>query len=90
MSLLRLAERGTQTLGRSFHTTAVSNHVIKLTKLRVVDNSELGARAMAEGKPPKVIHVYNPKQIGTIGKTPIANMLHVLHVCPTIWYCACR
>jgi len=36
--------------------------------MRVVDNSEIGKQAMAEGKPPKIFHVYNKTAIGTIGK----------------------
>lgn len=32
-----------------------------------MDNSDIGKRAMAEGKPPRVIHVYNKKGIGMIG-----------------------
>lgn len=35
--------------------------------MRVVDNSEIGKLAMAEGKPPRCIHVYNKKSVGTIG-----------------------
>ncbi|KOB64461.1 Mitochondrial ribosomal protein L14 [Operophtera brumata] len=54
-------------LSCGFHTTAHLNEVQLLTRLRVVDNSELGKRAMAEGKPPKVIHVYNKKRLGLIG-----------------------
>ncbi|XP_028155926.1 large ribosomal subunit protein uL14m [Ostrinia nubilalis] len=50
-----------------FHTTACLNEVRLLTRLRVVDNSEIGKRAMAEGKPPKVICVYNKKRVGYIG-----------------------
>lgn len=50
-----------------FHTTACMNEVRLLTRLRVVDNSEIGKRAMAEGKPPKVICVYNKKRVGFIG-----------------------
>lgn len=49
------------------HTTAVCNEIRKLARLRVVDNSEIGKRAMAEGKPPRVIHVYNKKSVGFIG-----------------------
>lgn len=45
-----------------FHTTSYLNEVQLLTRLRVVDNSEIGKRAMAEGKPPKVICVYNKKR----------------------------
>ncbi|CAH0625707.1 unnamed protein product [Chrysodeixis includens] len=50
-----------------FHTTACLNEVRLLTRLRVVDNSEIGKRAMAEGKPPKVICVYNKTRVGYIG-----------------------
>ncbi|XP_018904477.2 large ribosomal subunit protein uL14m [Bemisia tabaci] len=39
----------------------------KLTRLRCVDNSEIGKQAMAEGKPPKCIHIYNRRGIGMIG-----------------------
>lgn len=49
------------------HTTAVCNEIRKLARLRVVDNSDIGKRAMAEGKPPRVIHVYNKKMVGFIG-----------------------
>ncbi|XP_071455319.1 large ribosomal subunit protein uL14m [Hetaerina americana] len=48
-------------------TSAVCQHIIKLTRLRVVDNSEIGKLAMAEGKPPRCIHIYNKKGVGTIG-----------------------
>ena len=54
-------------VGRTFHTSSVCGHIIKLTRLRVVDNSEIGKQAMAEGKPPKCIHIYNKKGVGTIG-----------------------
>lgn len=49
------------------HTTAVCNEIRKLARLRVVDNCAIGKTAMAEGKPPRVIHVYNKKSIGYIG-----------------------
>lgn len=49
------------------HTSAVCNEIRKMARLRVVDNSEIGKRAMAEGKPPKCIHVYNKKSVGMIG-----------------------
>uniref|UniRef100_A0A182MMY5 Large ribosomal subunit protein uL14m n=1 Tax=Anopheles culicifacies TaxID=139723 RepID=A0A182MMY5_9DIPT len=54
-------------LARTIHTTAVCNEIRKLARLRVVDNSEIGKRAMAEGKPPKCIHVYNKQSVGMIG-----------------------
>uniref|UniRef100_A0A1B6ECD6 Large ribosomal subunit protein uL14m n=1 Tax=Clastoptera arizonana TaxID=38151 RepID=A0A1B6ECD6_9HEMI len=52
---------------RAFHSSQIYNHIIKLTRLRVVDNSEIGKKAMAEGKPPRCIHVYNKVGVGTIG-----------------------
>lgn len=55
------------TLKRNFHITSVHNHIIKLTRMRVVDNSEIGKLAMAEGKPPRCIHIYNKTGVGTIG-----------------------
>lgn len=51
-----------------FHTSTILGHIIKLTRMRVVDNSEIGKLAMAEGKPPRCIHIYNKKGVGTIGK----------------------
>lgn len=47
---------------RPLHSTACLQEVRLLTRLRVVDNSEIGKQAMAEGKPPKVICVYNKKR----------------------------
>lgn len=35
--------------------------------MRVVDNSEIGKKAMLTGRPPKVIHIYNKTGVGTIG-----------------------
>lgn len=43
---------------RSITTTPALTQVQKMTKMRVVDNSNLGKQAMLEGKAPKVIHVY--------------------------------
>lgn len=51
----------------SFHISAAAFEIQKLTRLRVVDNSAIGKQAMAEGKPPKCIHVYNKTGIGMIG-----------------------
>nr|CAI5865120.1 unnamed protein product [Callosobruchus analis] len=50
-----------------FHTSSQCMEIQKLTRLRVVDNSEIGKQAMAEGKPPKCIHVYNKTGVGRIG-----------------------
>lgn len=52
---------------RSFHISHIKNEIQKMTRLRVVDNSDIGRQAMAEGKPPKCIHVYNRTGIGLIG-----------------------
>ncbi|KAF2903171.1 hypothetical protein ILUMI_03018 [Ignelater luminosus] len=51
----------------NFHTSTTRLEIQKMTRLRVVDNSEIGKRAMAEGKPPKCIHVYNKTGVGKIG-----------------------
>lgn len=50
-----------------FHTTPICNEIRKMARLRVVDNSEIGKRAMIEGRPPRCIHVYNKPGIGKIG-----------------------
>ncbi|XP_022197825.1 39S ribosomal protein L14, mitochondrial [Nilaparvata lugens] len=52
---------------RFFHTTSTSSQLIKLTRLRVVDNSEIGKQAMLEGKPPRIIHIYNKSGVGYLG-----------------------
>lgn len=52
---------------REISTSAPANQIIKLSRLRVVDNSEIGRKAMAEGRPPRCIHVYNPVGVGYIG-----------------------
>ncbi|XP_058461715.1 large ribosomal subunit protein uL14m [Malaya genurostris] len=54
-------------ISRQFHVTIVCNEIRKLARLRVVDNSEIGKLAMAEGKPPKCIHVYNKKMVAKVG-----------------------
>lgn len=55
------------TFRRNFHSSCVLHEIRKLTRMRVVDNSAIGKQAMAEGKPPKCIHIYNKKGVGTIG-----------------------
>lgn len=52
---------------RALHTTPACCEIRKLSRLRVVDNSDLGKRAMAEGRPPRCIHVYNKRGVGLIG-----------------------
>ncbi|XP_014471210.1 PREDICTED: 39S ribosomal protein L14, mitochondrial isoform X2 [Dinoponera quadriceps] len=52
---------------RNISTSAVVNQIIKLSRLRVVDNSEIGKQAMMEGRPPRCIHIYNKKGVGLIG-----------------------
>ncbi|XP_017474687.1 PREDICTED: 39S ribosomal protein L14, mitochondrial [Rhagoletis zephyria] len=52
---------------QQFHLTPCCSEIRKLARLRVVDNSEIGKRAMAEGKPPRCIHVYNKRSVGYIG-----------------------
>lgn len=55
-------------ISRGFHSSLVKQEVHKLTRLRVVDNSEIGKQAMLEGKPAKCIHIYNKRGVGFIGK----------------------
>lgn len=54
-------------ISKAFHTSAVQNKIIKLCRLRVVDNCEIGKKAMKMGKPPRVIHIYNKEGVGYIG-----------------------
>ncbi|KAL0115542.1 hypothetical protein PUN28_010811 [Cardiocondyla obscurior] len=54
-------------ISRSISTSTFKNQIIKLSRLRVVDNSEIGRQAMMEGKPPRCIHVYNKLGVGYIG-----------------------
>ncbi|XP_071963435.1 large ribosomal subunit protein uL14m-like [Antedon mediterranea] len=48
-----------------FSTTNPLSAIILLSRLRVVDNSALGASAVH--KPPRCIHVYNKKRVGKVG-----------------------
>jgi len=68
MALLRNFNPLTTTI-RQFHQSQVSNQVMLLSRLRVVDNSTIGKEAMLEGRPPKVIQVYNKTGVGYLGKT---------------------
>lgn len=67
MLLSRLIPKTIQCSSSGIHTTAVCSEIRKLARLRVVDNSDIGKRAMTEGKPPRVIHVYNKKSVGYVG-----------------------
>lgn len=64
LAVLRVARCGQ---GPSLHTSSSLRAIQKQTRLRVVDNSELGKSAMLEGRPPRCIHVYNKKGIGRTG-----------------------
>ncbi|KAG8189417.1 hypothetical protein JTE90_020231 [Oedothorax gibbosus] len=57
----------TSTTFRNFSISPQTNHIMKLTRLRVVDNSNLGKQAMLDGKPPRCIQVYKKTGIGTVG-----------------------
>lgn len=56
-------------ISRNISTSAPVSQIIKLSRLRVVDNSEIGRLAMMEGRPPRCIHVYNKLGVGYIGET---------------------
>jgi len=43
------------------------NYIIKMARLRVVDNSNIGRAAELAGKPAKCIQVYNKQGIGYLG-----------------------
>lgn len=65
---------------RAVHTSAPCQEVIKLTRLRVVDNSDIGKQAMAEGRPPKIIHVYNKTGVGKLGNIFLYAYCTMVHV----------
>ncbi|KAK3916069.1 39S ribosomal protein L14, mitochondrial [Frankliniella fusca] len=67
MNLASAISSCTPVLRRSFHSSVPCHRLQKLSRLRVVDNSELGKQAMLEGKPPRIIQVYNKTGIGTTG-----------------------
>ncbi|XP_058797422.1 large ribosomal subunit protein uL14m [Phymastichus coffea] len=52
---------------RRIYTSTINNQVIRRSRLRVVDNSEIGRKAMLEGKPPYIFHIYNKVGVGYIG-----------------------
>ncbi|KAH7940172.1 39S ribosomal protein L14, mitochondrial [Rhipicephalus sanguineus] len=60
---------------RAFSTSAVVHHLQKRSRLRVVDNSALGRQAMMDGKPPKIIQVYNKTGFATIGDKVLVAIL---------------
>lgn len=75
-------------LSRSFHTTLVAQEIRKLARLRVVDNCEIGKRAMLEGKPPRCIQVYNKSGVGLIGRKKMFGLkMIVLENLLLIVYC---
>ncbi|XP_005100955.1 39S ribosomal protein L14, mitochondrial [Aplysia californica] len=51
----------------AFSTTSKLLEVRLLSRMRIVDNSAIGRAAAEIGKPPRVIHVYNKKQVGHLG-----------------------
>ncbi|KAK8729703.1 hypothetical protein OTU49_008279 [Cherax quadricarinatus] len=63
--ILQLIVKCTRDAG--LHTCAPLQQIQKLTRLRVIDNSELGKSAMLEGRPPKCIHIYSKIRFGYTG-----------------------
>lgn len=51
----------------SCSTSRVSCLLQKYSRVRIVDNSELGKQCIEVGKPAKIIHVYNKTGKGTTG-----------------------
>ncbi|KAL3872810.1 hypothetical protein ACJMK2_036010 [Sinanodonta woodiana] len=52
---------------QSFSTSPCLNQIIKLSRMKVVDNSMLGRKAELASKPARVIHIYNKKGVGYLG-----------------------
>ncbi|GFS08841.1 mitochondrial ribosomal protein L14 [Elysia marginata] len=50
-----------------FSTSKTHYEIRNLARMRIVDNSAIGKAAAEIGKPPRVIHVYNKKNIGHLG-----------------------
>lgn len=65
VELPAVASRGIA--AKDFSTTPCIQQIIKLSRLRVVDNSNLGRAAELAAKPARCIHVYNKKGVATIG-----------------------
>jgi len=72
---MQLLRPGTSLIlsSRSVCLTPSVNLLQKMTRVRCVDNCSIGKEAMAEGKPPKIIHVYNKTGKATIGKYQILS-----------------
>ncbi|CAL1542604.1 unnamed protein product [Lymnaea stagnalis] len=50
-----------------FSTSQKLYEIRKLARMRIVDNSAIGKAAAQLGKPPRVIYVYNAKEVGMLG-----------------------
>lgn len=59
------------------HITRVLNHVRSLTRLNVVDNSEIGRQVKEAGKKVKIIRIYNKSrhQTGGLGDKVLVTIL---------------
>lgn len=49
-------------------------HLIKLSSVKVVDNSKLGQKAVLAGKKVKILQVYNKPGIGKIGDKVLVSV----------------
>ncbi|KAI3385380.1 hypothetical protein SNEBB_009850 [Seison nebaliae] len=54
-------------LSRSVSMTTQRFHIVKLTRMNIVDNSSIAINGMAYHRRPKVIHVYTKTGIGRVG-----------------------
>lgn len=59
------------------HLTRVLNHVISLTRVNVIDNSEIGRQVKEAGKKVKIIRIYNKSrhQCGGLGDRVLVTIL---------------
>ncbi|XP_045171899.2 39S ribosomal protein L14, mitochondrial-like [Mercenaria mercenaria] len=60
---------------RSISTTCCLQELRKLARVKVVDNSMLGRKAVLAGKKVKIIHVYNKPAIGYIGDKVLVTVM---------------
>ena len=59
------------------HLTRTLNHVVTMTRLNVVDNSEIGRQVKEAGKKVKIIRIYNKtrNQLGGLGVRVLVTIM---------------
>ncbi|KAL4237895.1 39S ribosomal protein L14 [Mactra antiquata] len=69
MNCLKLYQNVSSTYCRHISTTSCLEHLQKMSRVKVVDNSMIGRQSVIKGKRPRIIHVYTSKkpQVGLLG-----------------------